>query len=144
MSNNRDYLLCTLLDCGTADLELLENINYDLDDITGLTDDPMSLTSIIECVFKQAIEDLHQEIQNYIANFHYNDDERCDDCNNDCDFCDYPNLDEIGKLNPYEDIDYFINYLDTSIWFTDKEKIYRKYFAEEISDIEHLMGWDFS
>lgn len=33
---NREYLLCALLDCGYADLVMLDDVGYDIDMITAL------------------------------------------------------------------------------------------------------------
>ena len=55
----QDEILTTLLECGTIDLNLLEDINYDLDDILkGLIENNrLSLHNIfIEVFIKGAIE----------------------------------------------------------------------------------------
>ena len=52
-------------------------------------------------------------------------------------------IDELECCDPEEDVEWFCNCLDTSIWFRDNEEIYRKYLEDEISDIEENMGFEF-
>lgn len=52
-------------------------------------------------------------------------------------------IDELECCDPEEDVEWFCNCLDTSIWFKDNEEIYRKYLEDEISDIEENMGFEF-
>lgn len=52
-------------------------------------------------------------------------------------------LEALESLDTGEDIDWFCNCLDTSIWFAENEDIYREYLADEISDVEDNMGFSF-
>lgn len=52
-------------------------------------------------------------------------------------------IDELESCDPEEDVEWFCNCLDTSVWFRSNEDIYRKYLEDEISDIEDNMGFEF-
>ena len=55
----KESILTYLLDCGTADLEMLEDIGYDIDEIIEelQESDALSLNEIFRVVFRKAGED---------------------------------------------------------------------------------------
>lgn len=136
---NQEVILCNLLKCGTLDLPYLEGINYEVGDIVneiiynyGIEN--LSLNAIFTEVFNYGIRDLQEVIENAISNLENeveNDDELKEE------------FEDIKSLNTENDIEYYCNCLDTSIYFTNNENIYRKYFEDEISNIEYNMGFDF-
>ena len=48
----------------------------------------------------------------------------------------------LEKLNPYEDIESFINYLDTHIYITnDNSKVYKEYLMDIIEEEDYNIGF---
>ena len=128
---NQEAILCSLLDCGTADLPMLEDINYDVEDIVQelSQDSCLSLNNIFESVFQRGISDLQGAVNDLKQDFE-NEDNKED-------------AEKLSCLNPEKDVEYFCNCLDTHVYFTNNEDTYRKYLAEEIGNIEDRMGFEF-
>ena len=61
----KESILTYLLDCGTADLEMLEDIGYDIDEIIEelQENDALSLHEIFRVVFRKAGEDLAEALK---------------------------------------------------------------------------------
>lgn len=139
-----ESLLCSLLDCGCLDLDILDDVGYDLGEIA---DDLMergikpTLNAITEEIFYKGQQSLSEKLQEKLEEMAQERDKY------DGDSEEYDTLqeqiDELECCDPYIDVDWFCNCLDTSIWFTDNEEIYRKYLSDEISEIEDDMGFDF-
>ena len=135
-------ILTSLLKCGSMDLELLEQINYDLDDILGdlLDNGMLNLNELFSAVFQKG----QSELQNII-------DERKTDLINEIEGlteqdAEYEELNQelldLDNLSLEDDFSWFTNCLDTHIFLVNLET-YKKYFADEISDIENKMGFEF-
>lgn len=64
MSIQAECILTKLLNCGIADLSILEDVNYDLDDILDdlVANNILSFTSLINAIFCQGIYDLTEAI----------------------------------------------------------------------------------
>lgn len=139
-----ESLLCSLLDCGYLDLDILDDVGYDLGEIA---DDLMergikpTLNAITEEIFYKGQQSLSEKLQEKLEEMAQERDKY------DGDSEEYDTLqeqiDELECCDPYIDVDWFCNCLDTSIWFADNEEIYRKYLSDEISEIEDDMGFDF-
>lgn len=137
-------ILCELLNCGYFDLDILDDADEDyvLEAIENLRfeDIEISLNAITSEMFYKAradiasaVENRKEELQGYEVDFSITDDER-------------EELEAIEELNPDEDIEWFCNCLDTSIYFVyqrDKSDVYRKYFGDLISDLEDKTGFEF-
>lgn len=147
MEGNRDLLLCAVLDCGTLDLSVIDDVGYDIGEIVEeLQAEELKPTlNMITCeIFRMGQRDLENAIDAAIRDrqkmqLETDDSEEGEE--------EYDRLqkeiDELEELDPEEDVDWFCNCLDTSIWFSDNEETYRKYLADEISEIEDNMGFDF-
>ena len=57
MLTTQECILTYLLNCGTADLSMLDDINYDLDDILDelVENNCLSLNNLFESVFRKGI-----------------------------------------------------------------------------------------
>ena len=136
----KDCILTKILGCGSSDLEILEDINYDLDEIIDelQTEGCLSFTELIRAVFYKGIDELKDKVQEYLQDL-WNELKEGDDAEIQ------KSIDEIETLNPEEDVEFFINYLDTHIYFNnyEKEEIYHRYFEKEISCIEDKIGFSF-
>ena len=52
-------------------------------------------------------------------------------------------IEELSEINPNDDIEWYINCLDTHIYFTKHQDIYRRFFSDQISEIEDKIGFYF-
>lgn len=66
MLTTQECVMTKILDCGTADLSLLDDINYDLDDILDslMENNCLSLNNIFQEVFVKGAEELQEEFEN--------------------------------------------------------------------------------
>lgn len=135
-------ILCELLDCGYLDLNILDDTDEDfvmeaVENLEG-EDLPITLNGITHEMFwkvradiASAVENRKCELQGYEVDFSLSEDEQKE-------------LEVLEELDPEEDIEWFCNCLDTSIYFVcsrDKAGIYRKYFGDLIEELETKMGF---
>lgn len=175
MLTQAECILTKLLNCGVADLSVLEDVNYDLDDILDdlVANNALSFTSLVEAIFYQGIADLTEMINECKADVideleqleemlpkstdsqkvceqkldkmfatvqgRYLEDKYRIEWGDDLEW----HIEEIKNLNPEDDIEWFINYLDTHIWFREHQDIYKLYFAKQVSEIEDKIGFSF-
>ena len=152
----QEEILTNLLDCSTDDLKLLEDIEYDLYDILEYLKEygSFNINDIFSEVFKEGARDLNYEFierkyeireqileEMQAAKEEYPDydlekDEDYQELVNDLDLLDNE------KLNPIEDLDYYLNWQDTHVYMKHIE-FYRKYMPDVVEEIETNMGWDF-
>ena len=173
MIKNSEWVLMHLLKCGQCDLSILDDIRYDLDDILDelVEDNNLSLDSIIIAVFKKSVRELNDSI-NDIKPDVYEDLQILDetlpkqsdsvevidrkeaelDANSyylsnkyDMEWGDNISayIEELSEINPFSDIEWYINYLDTHIYIANHQDIYRRFFADQISEIEDKIGFNF-
>ena len=138
-----ENVCCALLDCGYLDIQILEDVEYDLGEIVEellANDIKPTLNIITGEIFRKGIEEMEDAVRQAMQNVADNqlieyDDEEYEKLEEQ--------FDELESLNPKEDIEYFCNCLNTSIYFVNNEEIYRKYLLDEISAIEDNMGFEF-
>lgn len=135
-------ILCELLDCGYLDLDILDDADEDfvLEAIENRRFEGLeiSLNAITSEMFwkaradiASAVENRKEELQGFEAEMSISDDER-------------EELEAIEELNPDEDIEWFCNCLDTSIYIVnDKYDAYKKYFGDLLDELEGKMGFEF-
>lgn len=175
MLTQAECILTKLLNCGIADLSILEDVNYDLDDILDdlVANNILSFTSLVEAIFYQGIYDLTEMINDCKADViaeleqleemlpkSTDSDEVCQqkvdkmyesaqgiylDEKYHIEYGDdiEKHIEEIKNLSPEDDIEFYINYLDTHIWFRENKDVYKLYFAKQVSEIEDKMGFEF-
>lgn len=139
-----ESLLCSVLNCGSLDLSILDDTEYDLGDIvTDLEDIGVkpTLNAITGEIFRKGQQDLKEKLEERISNMKSERDE-FDERTEEYQRV-QRQIDDLEILDPDNDIDWFCNCLDTSIWFSDNEEIYRKYLTDEIKDVEYDMGFEF-
>ena len=169
-----EWVLMHLLKCGQCDLSILDDIEYDLDDILDelVENNDLSLTSLIRTVFQEGIRELNDLINNIkpdvIEDLQILDEtlpkesdspevidkkEAALDTNDvylshkyDIEWGDNipAYIEELSKINPFNDIDWYINCLDTHINIAKHQDIYRRFFSDQISEIEDKIGFCFS
>lgn len=149
------FNVSVLLDCGTLDLEMIEKCEYDFSDIKDLLkefDMEMTFSNIIYCCIYQykvnlqeKIDAMIEETENEIKMLEIESDEK----NGHISFEKSEELtllwkkkEELESLDTNEDIEEYINYLDTHIYLdSSKEEIYTKYLGEEIDKENELLGF---
>ena len=167
MFTQKECILMKILDCGSADLELLEDIEYDLDDIIDdlMENNCLSFNGILEEVFIKGAEDLANALEDKretIREEIYAERERVihdfevdypnsteeeligyiEDCKEWVELMDDLELIESEEFNPEEDIDYYLNYLDTYVYMKHLG-FYRRWLPNELEEVEKNMGWEF-
>lgn len=142
-----ERILAALLDCGSLDVCILEDVGYDLGEITEdlvLEGVKPTLNAITEAIFIKGMRELAEAVEEAIK-------ERIELQRHTDDTDDgrakygqlQKEIDELERLDPEEDMGWFCNCLDTSCWLENNEKIYRKYLQKEIRNIEYSMGFEF-
>lgn len=174
MIKQSELVVMHLLKCGQCDLSILDDIKYDLDDILDelVEENNLSLESLIRTVFQEGVRELNDLIKNIkpdvIEDLQILDEtlpkksdspEVIDKKEAALDAQDvYLSLKydigwgdnipayikELSEINPVDDIDWYINCLDTHIYIVKHQDIYRRFFADQISEIEAKIGFCFT
>ena len=157
----RESVLIKLLDCGTADLSVLDDIEYDLDNIIDecLGDNDVSLHGILRRVFYQAAGDLCcrfddktdeiresiikalDEEKDFVANGHMTQ-EDLEECPEHKQLVKDLELLDNNLLHPDVDMQFYLNYLDTHVSVKHID-FYRRYMEDEVEEVERNMGFEF-
>lgn len=125
-TNTTEKILCALLDCGSLDLAILKDTEYNIDDI----------------IYKLQESGMQPTLENIFINIVFKaQEELCEALS------EYKNSKKhiskaINSLNPDEDLMWYFNYLDSSISLRNKE-IYQKFIPAELENIEKRIGFDF-
>ena len=135
-------LLCELLGCGYLDLQMFDDADEDfvVEAIDDLRENrcEITLNGIFEAMFWKVQSELREAVETRINDLecYENSDAIDDDEKNE--------LEKLRDLEPDEDITYYLNYLDTHIYISDRtEGIYREYFSDTIDTLENKMGFCF-
>lgn len=142
-----EEILMVLLECGSCDLSILEDVGYDLGEIVeelqaeGIKP---TLNIITGEIFRKGQRELTEAVEEAIEERkeQLNDTDNTEEGEAEYDRL-QEEIDELESLDPEEDMDWFCNCIDTSCWFSNNEEIYRKYIPEAIRDIEDNMGFEF-
>ena len=158
----KEAVLTKILDCGTADLDLLNDIEYNLDDIIDdcIANDELSLHGIFYRVFyygardlqsafdekKEEIKDdilasLEEEKTEWIDSGEMTEEELAD-CEEHKELVADLALINSNILNPENDMDYYLNYTDTHVSMKHID-FYRRWMESDVYEIENNMGWNF-
>lgn len=137
-------ILLVLLECGSLDLRILDDVGYDLGEIVEeLQTDGIkpTLNIITGEIFRKGQLELTGAVRDAI------DERKNQKDNMEEGEVEYDRLqeeiDELESLNPWEDMSWYCNCIDTSCWFSNNEEIYRKYIPDATSNIEDNMGFEF-
>ena len=151
-----ETIACRMLDCDELHLKLLDEVGYDVCEIIdGLIEDDIrpKFNIVITDIFLKGIDDIRDLIQTRLEEIkfeleYYEDDgDRSDEFDENADedtkkFYELLHEQEALKtLDPYHDIHYYRNYLDSSIWIQHNKEIYEKYLLNELKEVEELMGF---
>ena len=137
----RDWLLCSMLNCGYLDLAILDDVEYDWGDVLkqiDWMDGNITFNGLMEGVFElgachiaEAVDDRICELEAVQLNSRELDEDEEQE------------LKDLNSLNPDSDIQGYFNCLDTHAWFNQNEDIYRKYVPEALESFEMNTGIPF-
>lgn len=137
-----DVILAQILDCGTSDLYMLKDVNYDLKDlIKEIVKERYypDLNTVLGAVFSKGFDEFSDIVYEKV-NTTENDYETCaEELRETAENV----LDDLYNLNPMKDIWWVCNCADSHIGFANNGDLYRKYFRDDIEKIESEMGFCF-
>lgn len=152
-------LLEELLGCGSFDLEMLDKCSYDFSDIKNEIESmgsDINFSNIIYgaiCIYKNnlqaKIDSKVYELECELKDLVYYVKEKNKVCTTDeQDDIDISELEykigELESLDVYDDIEEFINFLDTHLSLVCDEKkknLYKKYLSDEINEEDNNIGF---
>lgn len=150
-------MIYDMLNCGSLDLEMLDKCNYNYDDIKYnfecISVKDLDFNTILASCLNLYLNHIQEKVDEKITELEseIKELERYIDENNgnvDIKYVDdkerlYNELKELQSLYVYNDIEYFTNYLDTSIYIIDDEikAIYKKYLEQEIESENEEIGF---
>lgn len=163
---NREYLLCTLLDCGYADLAMLDDVGYDINEIVADAIDnykKVTLNTLLATIVvngsadldsaysenkERIVEDINDEIKKLKAEYKNDYPESTEEEWEDSE--EYQEVSDLQELlidmndfHPFSESDFFINCLDSYI-FMPHLAFYKKYMKDEVEKVEENMGISFT
>ena len=147
MITSREDFLMTLLNCGSLDLKLIDDVGYDWCDI--LNDEFLDyivelrkhktgpiINDVMRSVFEYGISQIENAIDSRITYLR--------DTREDYGLSDEQaeELKQLEKIDVWEDIESYHNCIDTSIWFSKNSEIYKKYLSEKLDDFAEGTGFE--
>lgn len=166
-----EELLSALLDCGTADISIISDCGYDMDEIVESAKEEwgdVRLENLTCTIIERGLDDLEHSIETRIRRIkdEYPDldelmggrdgdeyeeyigqledaDELSMEQFKDMDgiLRAYRELDALEELDVRADTEYSFNYLATSVYFIDNEEIYRDYCEDMLDEFERNTGF---
>lgn len=137
MIRGKDDLLMQLLNCGSLDLKLIDDVGYDFYDILEYCDGAEWVTSVglngvMRLVFEYGFEQIKKAINDRIEGLE----------NEDLDEDGLEELSALRELNPDDDMETYHNYIDTHVWCKEHYDIYKKYLSEALDDFADGTGFE--
>jgi hypothetical protein len=137
METNRDNLLTTLLNCGSLDLKLLDDVEYDWCDILNRTTGDRDINALMYEVFQMGYEDIQAKMEERIGEL-----EDIEEDEGGLDDEDSEELEELRKLEPSEDFESFHNFLDTHVYCVNHWDTYKKYMEDALDEFCQNTGFE--
>lgn len=146
MVSSREDFLMNLLNCGSLDLRLIDDVGYDWCDILDsetlgemlpdLSRRRETLNYIMRRVIEFGIDQLSTAVADRICELRTISNER------ELDADEAKELKALCALNPEEDIDSYHNYIDTHVWFENNANTYHTYLQEALDDFAEGTGFE--
>lgn len=139
MVTSREDFLMQILQCGTLDLKLIDDVGYDFCDILELDstfqfDINFVMARVFEYGFSR-IEDAIYERKEYLTDtrdtYGISDEQQKE-------------LDALNELSVLDDFQTYHNYIDTHVWCDRNKEIYKKYLSEALDDFAEGTGFEIS
>lgn len=138
MNCTMENLLLAIFDCGSLDLEMLNDVKYDFNEIIEqLDDEPLQyvgFNGFMRAVVDVGIIHIQEAIYDRICELKAISFER------DLDEEEEEELTTLRQLIPDRDIEAYFNYLETRVYFRDNEEAYRKYMADALNSFAENTG----
>lgn len=142
---DRDLLLSELLGCGTADLGIIDDCEYDISEVLemvesfGYVAEKVDLGAIAFAITQIAKGNAQKVLDEKIEEFKDELEELLEESEENENSAKIENLHSIiadlESLNPYEDFELWFNYLDTHISCIENTDIYQSYMENEIETV---------
>ena len=134
---NRENLMCAILECGTLDLGVLDDVGYDWYDVLdrlggqGVSITEIGFNGLMRTVVEMAVEDLEAAVEERVKELEEQDELEYDE---------QEALEQLRLLDPEDDVGGFFNFLDTHAYFEKNGEVYRNYLPEAIEEFEKNTG----
>ncbi len=132
--NGSIALLCTMLNCGTLDLNMLDDVQYEWNEVLEQMDwprDGLDFNDVLRAVVDLGIIGIKDWIMTRIRTLNVSAYQDADTAKE---------LDMLHSLDPDEDIYASFNLQDTHIWFNSHKDIYLEYLGEALEEFESNTG----
>ena len=144
MTDFREDLLTAILDCGYADVYLMEHCQYDIGEIVEEcieTYGKLEINALVRIMFDYGLRDIEDAIRDRLSEF-----DDIVESEGELDEEEIKERDALESLDPFEDIESFHNFIDTHIWVDgdEKKKIYGMYLKEALDNFEEMTGFEIS
>lgn len=136
MADFKTILLSELLDCGTSDVDILEDVEYDISDLVedcNMGFGKVTLNGLMMSAFAFGLRDFRKSIDERIEEL-----ESAESLTK----AEKKELKALKQLDPENDAESFHNYQDTSIWFNENKELYEKYCQKECDEFEENTGYE--
>ena len=142
MSDWREDLLTSILDCGYGDLYLLEDCQYDIGEIVEECEaqfGKIDINLLAMTMFDFGLREIEEAIKDRLAEL--NDIEETE---GELSEEEQVEREALETLEPFEDMQSFHNFIDTHIWIDAKEKVsaYTKYLKEALDHFCEMTGFE--
>lgn len=140
--NNKEKLLLAMLSCGTGDLAMLDDVQYDwreiLDQLDWLDDGGFDFNRLMQAVVNVGIIHIKEAVENRICEL------KAASSDQELDEDEKKELASLQVINPDNDIKSYHNWLDTNVWIENHEDTYGKYLQDALDDFTDNTGLLFS
>lgn len=146
MISSRDDFLMSLLNCGSLDLRLIDNVGYDWSDILDsdvigeMFNDSGCRRQTFNYIMRQVVEfgidQIDTAVNDRICELEAIPNER------ELDEDEEVELKALRTLNPQEDINSYHNCVDTYVWFENNADVYCAYLEETLDAFKIGTGFE--
>lgn len=139
MISSREDFLMTLIGCGQLDLRLIDDVEYDWCDVLERVDfnclGEKKMPAIMHAVFDVGKDEMNEAI---VKRVDYLEDTKktygiSEEQENE--------LEDLKKLNPYNDLEVYHNYLDTHVTCVNHKSVYKKLMSKELENFAAGTGF---
>lgn len=142
MSDFREDLLTSILDCGYGDLYLMEDCQYDIGEIVEECQfqfGKIDINLLVMTMFDYGIQGIEEAINDRL--------DELEDINKESGCLTKEEREEkeaLEALEPFDDIQSFHNYIDTHIWVDRKDRVetYKKYLTVALDHFYEMTGFE--
>lgn len=132
-------LLCEMLSCGSADLEILDRIGYGWDEILDQMDWPregLDFNDVLRAAVSVGIINIKEAISERTFLL-----EATQGIHEKLEPEEAEELEALRDLHPDDDIEGDFNFLATHVWFKSNGPAYRRYLPEAVDNFEDNVGF---